>query len=67
MQEVILSGQVTEQCVLYSALDAHIRHLDVIVVQDAVAAIHDDLANAALQMMEHNMGADLLSVDQVKL
>ncbi|MDX2621584.1 cysteine hydrolase family protein [[Kitasatospora] papulosa] len=67
VQEVILSGQVTEQCVLYSALDAHIRHLDVIVVQDAVAAIHDDLANAALQMMEHNMGADLLSVDQVKL
>lgn len=67
VQEVILSGQVTEQCVLYSALDAHIRHLDVIVVQDAVAAIHDDLANAALRMMERNMGADLMSVDQVKL
>ncbi|MFC8124815.1 cysteine hydrolase family protein [Streptomyces sp. NPDC057302] len=67
VQQVILSGQVTEQCVLYSALDAHIRHLDVIVVQDAVAAIHDDLADAALQMMQRNMGADLMDVDQIEL
>ena len=26
---VILTGQVTEQCILYSALDAYIRHLEV--------------------------------------
>lgn len=51
----------------YSALDADIRHLDVIVVQDAVAATHDGLANAAPQMMERNMGADVIRVDQVEL
>ncbi|HEY9328979.1 MAG TPA: isochorismatase family cysteine hydrolase [Streptomyces sp.] len=67
VRQVILSGQVTEQCVLYSALDAHIRHLDVIVVQDAVAAIHDDLADAALQMMQRNMGAGLRTVEQIEL
>ncbi|MFJ1735318.1 isochorismatase family cysteine hydrolase [Streptomyces sp. NPDC088254] len=57
IDRLVLSGQVTEQCVLYSALDAHIRHLNVIVPRDAVAHIHADLADAALQMMERNMGA----------
>jgi nicotinamidase-related amidase len=56
---VILTGQVTEQCILYSALDAYIRHLEVRVPPDAVAHIHEDLAQAALQMMERNMSADL--------
>ncbi|MFG2174160.1 cysteine hydrolase family protein [Streptomyces niveus] len=58
---VILCGQVTEQCVLYSALDAHIRHLRVTVPKDAVAHIHPDLADAALQMMERNMGVAVRS------
>jgi nicotinamidase-related amidase len=56
---LILTGQVTEQCVLYSALDAYIRHFDVRVPPDAVAHIHPDLADAALKMMERNMSADL--------
>ncbi|MFD7661140.1 cysteine hydrolase family protein [Streptomyces sp. NPDC059788] len=56
---IVLCGQVTEQCVLYSALDAHIRHLNVTVPRDAVAHIHADLADAALRMMERNMGADV--------
>ncbi|MEU0300824.1 isochorismatase family cysteine hydrolase [Streptomyces sp. NPDC006175] len=56
---VVLCGQVTEQCVLYSALDAHIRHLDVTIPDDAVAHIHPDLAEAALQMMERNMDATI--------
>ncbi|MFF4185008.1 cysteine hydrolase family protein [Streptomyces sp. NPDC001691] len=57
VDHVVLCGQVTEQCVLYSALDAHIRHLEVTVPSDAVAHIHEDLAAAALRMMERNMGA----------
>jgi nicotinamidase-related amidase len=59
---VILTGQVTEQCILYSALDAYIRHFEVRVPSDAVAHIHEDLADAALQMMERNMRADLTPV-----
>lgn len=54
---VVLCGQVTEQCILYSALDAHIRHFHVTVAADACAHIHPDLADAALKMMEVNMGA----------
>jgi len=56
---VVLAGQVTEQCILYSALDAYIRHFEVRVPRDAVAHIHDDLAEAALTMMERNMSADV--------
>jgi nicotinamidase-related amidase len=54
---LVLVGQVTEQCILYSALDAHIRHFDVTVARDACAHIFEDLAEAALRMMERNMGA----------
>jgi nicotinamidase-related amidase len=59
VDRVTLTGQVTEQCILYSALDAYIRHLDVRVPPDAVAHIYEDLAKAALRMMERNMSADL--------
>jgi nicotinamidase-related amidase len=56
---LVLAGQVTEQCVLYSALDAYVRHLDVVVPRDGVAHIHENLGEAALEMMGRNMDADL--------
>ncbi|WP_329454191.1 cysteine hydrolase family protein [Streptomyces sp. NBC_01497] len=67
VDRVVLSGQVTEQCVLYSALDAHIRRLGVVVPRDAVAHIHRDLADAALRMMERNMAAEITTADRVAL
>ncbi|HEX3731889.1 MAG TPA: isochorismatase family cysteine hydrolase [Mycobacteriales bacterium] len=60
---VILAGQVTEQCILYSALDAYIRHFDVCVPTDAVAHIDPDLGAAALKMMQRNMRAELVSAE----
>ncbi|MFF4398564.1 isochorismatase family cysteine hydrolase [Streptomyces sp. NPDC001480] len=65
IDHLVLCGQVTEQCVLYSALDAHIRHLDVTVPRDAVAHIHHDLAEAALRMMERNMNVRVCSCDDL--
>jgi nicotinamidase-related amidase len=62
VDRIVLTGQVTEQCILYSALDAYIRHIDVRVPRDAVAHIHEDLADAALKMMELNMSADVSPV-----
>lgn len=59
VDRLILAGQVTEQCVLYSALDAYVRHYQVSVPRDAVAHIHRELAAAALQMMETNMRAEI--------
>jgi nicotinamidase-related amidase len=59
IERIVLVGQVTEQCILYSALDAYVRHIAVAVASDAVAHIHEDFAQAALRMMERNMRADV--------
>jgi nicotinamidase-related amidase len=59
VRRLILCGQVTEQCIFYSALDAHVRHFEVVVLTDAVAAIYDHLAESALEMMERNLSARL--------
>jgi nicotinamidase-related amidase len=64
---VVLAGQVTEQCILYSALDAYVRHLQVSIPTDGVAHIHEDLAEAALKMMERNMRAELVSAEKCRL
>ncbi|WP_445165998.1 cysteine hydrolase family protein [Mycolicibacterium sp. Dal123E01] len=61
VEKVILTGQVTEQCILYSALDAYVRHYAVVVPKDAVAHIDADLGAAALAMMERNMSAEIVS------
>ncbi|OKK16004.1 isochorismatase [Streptomyces sp. CB00455] len=66
-QRLVMCGQVTEQCVLYSALDAHIRHFDVTVPREALAHIDVELARAALRMMETNMSATICSLDAVTL
>jgi nicotinamidase-related amidase len=65
VDRLVLTGQVTEQCVLYSALDGYVRHFEVVVPRTAVAHIHEDLADAALRMMEENMRAQVAdSVDE---
>jgi nicotinamidase-related amidase len=61
-REVVLCGQVTEQCILYTAFDAHVRGYRLTVLRDAVAALDDELGRAALTMMERNMAAALLDV-----
>lgn len=61
VERVILTGQVTEQCILYSALDAYVRHYSVVVPNDAVAHIDADLGAAALAMMERNMSAEIVA------
>jgi nicotinamidase-related amidase len=61
---IVLAGQVTEQCILYSALDAYVRHYEVVVARDAVAHIHADLAEAAFNMMERNMRAKVVAADE---
>jgi nicotinamidase-related amidase len=60
VERIVLVGQVTEQCILYSALDAYVRHFEVAVAPDAVAHIDPELARASLRMMETNMRAELV-------
>jgi nicotinamidase-related amidase len=64
---IVLTGQATEQCILYSALDGYVRHFEVVVPRDAVAHIHHDLADAACEMMERNMHAEVVHAAKVRL
>jgi nicotinamidase-related amidase len=64
VDQLLLAGQVTEQCILYSALDAYVRHFSVAVPRDCVAHIHRDLAEASFRMMELNMRARLTDSGQ---
>src|SRR4051794_8076031 len=61
---IVLAGQVTEQCILYSALDGYIRGYEVKIPRDAVAHIDEELAKAALKMMERNLHADVTASDE---
>ena len=67
IEHLVLVGQVTEQCILYSALDAYVRHFKVTVPPDGVACIHENLADAALEMMERNMRAELTPAADARL
>ena len=59
IDHIVLVGQVTEQCILYSALDAYVRELNVSVPRDGVAHVYEHLAESAFEMMERNMDAEL--------
>jgi nicotinamidase-related amidase len=48
-ERVVLTGQVTEQCILYTALDAYVRHFPVVVPPDAVAHIDPEPAAECLR------------------
>jgi nicotinamidase-related amidase len=63
---IVLAGQATEQCILYSALDGYVRHFEVVVPRDGVAHIYEHLADAAFEMMERNMHAQIQPAEEVR-
>ncbi len=67
VDRLVLCGQVTEQCIFYSALDAHVRHFKLAIPTDGVAAIYQHLAEAALEMMERNLSAELCDASECSL
>jgi nicotinamidase-related amidase len=55
---VILTGIATDNCVLYTASDAYMRDLKVVVPEDCVAAIEPRHHEAALDQMRSTLKAD---------
>lgn len=64
-ENIVLVGQVTEQCILYTALDAHVRGYKVTVPVDAVVSQVPRLGAAALEMIETNMSGRLTTSDEL--
>ena len=67
VERLVLAGQVTEQCVFYSALDAYLRGYEVVIPTDAVAHIVPEFAKAALGMAEKNAHAELVTAGELDL
>jgi nicotinamidase-related amidase len=67
VQRLVLAGQVAEQCILYSALDAYMRGYEMTVPADAVAHIDPELARAALTMMSRNVHANVSNAEALNL
>jgi nicotinamidase-related amidase len=64
---IVLTGQVTEQCILYSAVDGYVSHFEVVAVRDCIAHIYEHLAGASLEMMERNMHAQVVAAADLQL
>ena len=67
VKRLVIAGQVTEQCVFYTALDAYLRGYQVEIPPDAVAHIVPEFAEAALGMAEQNLHAELAPAGEIAL
>ncbi|HEX8101626.1 MAG TPA: isochorismatase family cysteine hydrolase [Solirubrobacteraceae bacterium] len=67
IERLVMTGQATEQCILYSALDAYLRGFQIVIPTDAVAHIDDELAEAAIEMMRRNMSAEIVRAEACDL
>ena len=67
VKRLVMVGQVTEQCIFYSALDAYLRGYEVDIPRDAVAHIERGFAEAALGMAQKNLHSELTRAGEVEL
>ena len=58
VRKVILTGIATDNCVLFTASDAYMRDLEVVVPEDCVAAIDPTRHAYALEQMRNALKAD---------
>ena len=67
VRKVILTGIATDNCVLFTASDAYMRDLEIVVPQDCVAAIDRGRHDAALEQMRATLKADTSCSDDLDL
>jgi len=65
VRTVIITGLTTDRCVLFTAADAHMRDLHVVVPRDCSAAETEDAHEQAIEMMQRVLEADVTSSDQL--
>jgi nicotinamidase-related amidase len=67
VKTVIISGLTTDRCVLFTASDAHMRDLHLLVPEDCCAADTLDHHHQAIRMMERVLGADVTPSERLSL
>ena len=66
-QRLILTGVSTNSCVLFTANDAYMRDLDLIVPEDCVAACNTQEHNFAMEQMKNMLKADVRPAAEIDL
>lgn len=66
-KRLILTGVTTDICVLFTANDAYMRDLELLVPNDCVAAMSLDAHEAALEQMRTVLKADIRDSRQIEL
>jgi nicotinamidase-related amidase len=64
---LILTGVSTNSCVLFTANDAYMRDLELVIPSDCVAACNCDEHSFAINQMSNMLKADLSRADEVDL
>lgn len=66
IRRVVLAGLTTDNCVLFTAHDAYLRGLELIIPSDGVASIDEEVSARALQQMTLALKATVLPADRVR-
>jgi len=65
IEEVIVTGILTNICVLFTAADAFMRGFKVVVVRDCTASTSSELHEAALKIMEVALKARIVTSEEL--
>ena len=60
VQRVVLTGVTAHQCVLFTAMDAHVRDYDIRIVRNCVAAFNVAQTHRALWLASESLEADIV-------
>lgn len=60
IETVIVTGVLTNICVMYTASDAYQRGYRVVVPQDSVASVDDEMNRFAIRQMKEVVGAEIV-------
>ena len=66
MKQLIIAGLAADNCLLFTAHDAYLRGLKVVIAQDAVASQRAAGAERALAQMKSSLKAKVLPVDALQ-
>jgi nicotinamidase-related amidase len=64
---VIIAGLTTDLCVLFTASDAHMRDLNIVIPSDCCAAQSADDHEKALSLLRKSLNAEVLASDEIDL
>ena len=67
VRTIIVTGITTDRCVLFTASDAHMRDLHLVVPEDCCAADSEQHQRDAIEMIQRVLGADTTSSDKLDL